>query len=203
MEKKKIFMIILIMILAVLFVFAMHFIRNFLIIEEISRKEEELSKINNFSFSISSEGTREFYYKEGISKEIIKDEDKHMITWFDENSKEQIRYYPEIKKAEISSINTPRVVLPTLGLTKENKMIYALFANISVEEVNEEKCYTVKLGEETEYISKEIGIMLKNKNGKILKDGVEKENIVEYKDIKLNEVKSEEMRKTRFNTDMK
>ena len=38
---------------------------------------------------------------------------------------------------------------------------------------------------------------------KKLKDGVEKENIVEYKDIKLNEVKSEEMRKTRFNTDMK
>ena len=52
MRKKKIYKIILIIILILLLLFLIHFVRNYIIISKIAKKQEEIGNSTNYSYTI-------------------------------------------------------------------------------------------------------------------------------------------------------
>ena len=194
MKNKKGLKIFLIIIALVVVILAIHLIRNFMIINKINEKQEELSKSNNYFYTIENNAgtTTEVYYKDGISKTIIKTKDTTMITWYDEKTRETITYSPQTMKA---SVGTGFGIVQLQTLNTGNNFILALLSNISSDEVNGEKCYVVKLSGETTYISEERGVTLKRVGAKVVQNGIETESVVEYKEWKINELTDEEMSK--------
>jgi len=138
MKNKKGLKIFLIIIVLVIVILAIHLIRNFMIINKINKKQEELSKSNNYFYAIESNAgtTTEVYYKDGISKNIIKTKDTTMITWYDEKTRETITYSPQTMKA---SVGTGFGIVQLQTLNTGNNFILALLYNISSDEVNGEK----------------------------------------------------------------
>lgn len=197
MKNKKELKIFLAITLVIVIILVIYFGRNFIIINNISKKEEKLMQYKNYSYNIqgNSGTTTEKYYKNGISKKIIKTADSTLITWKNENTKEEITYFPNTMKADtgINEKGIDKEQIPTLN--SGNNLIIAFMSNISSDKINGEECYVVKWNKETTYISKENGIVLKRIGGVIMQDGIETKTTVEYKNWKFNEVTDEEMKK--------
>ena len=193
MEKKKILKVILLIVIVLIIIFAIHVIRNFMIINEISEKQDVLSKSNNYYYVTENNiGSKtEVYYKDRISKTVLEQNGSTMVTWVNGNTHETINYFPKTMKANISSNGMLNVSMVTLS--DSNTFITALISSISKDTINGEECYVVKNSTETVYISKEDGRMLKRIGGKAVQNGVETEVTVEYKDWKIDKLTDEDM----------
>src|SRR5699024_1125066 len=149
MKNKKVLKILLIIIGIILLVFLIYFIRNFVIINNLSRLQES----NNYSYVVElNGGTTEYAYKDGkIIKTLKVNEQENVIVWTDSNSKEEIYVYPDQKKAIISSYNeeftnelASSILESALSNDTAGKLAKALTTFITTEEVNGIKCYKVQ-----------------------------------------------------------
>lgn len=193
MEKKKILKVVLLIVIVLIVIFAIHIIRNIMIINEISEKQDVLSKSNNYYYvTENNTGAKtEIYYKDRISKTVVEQNGYTMVTWVNGNTHETVNYFPKTMKANISFNAMLNVSMVTLS--NSNTFITALISSISKDTINGEECYVVKNSTETSYISKEDGRMLKRIGGKTVQNGAETEVTVEYKDWKFDKLTDDDM----------
>lgn len=194
MEKKKVLKILGIILAVIVIILAVYVVRNMMIINEIDKKQEELSKYNNYSYTIKGNtGTSsEIYHKDEIEKIITKEKEHTLIIWHNENTKETIQYSPTTRVAYVQTDDIYNSV-PKMIKLDTNSVMVKFFSFISSSEIDGEECYVVKCNGDTTYISKERWVVLKRKGGKILKNGVETIQEVEYKDWKFNELTNEDV----------
>lgn len=196
MEKKKFLKLIFIIILLLLLLFAIHVIRNYIIISKIANKQEKLAQLANYSFSIEKANdvldkiTIQYYLKDKNSMEVIENNDKVLfINWYDSDTNEKISICPSESTVTIGkSNNNSSLYIPT-AFSENNSIENLLCATtsfISYDKINGEKCYVINTFGLKDYISVEDGTLLKNING------------FEYKDYKFNELTDELMKKPNF-----
>ena len=193
MEKKKILKVVLLIVIVLIVIFTIHIIRKIMIINEISEKQDVLSKSNNYYYvTENNTGAKtEVYYKDRISKTVVEQNGSTMVTWVNGNTHETVNYFPKTMKANIISNGMLNVSVVTLS--NSNTFITALISSISKDTINGEECYVVKNSTETVYISKEDGRMLKRIGGKTVQNGTETEITVEYKDWKFDKLTDDDM----------
>lgn len=205
MKKKRILKVVLFIVLILLIVFMIHFIRNYVIISKIAKKQEVFTGVKNYSLVLEagSDGSRENltrieqYYKDGKAMQIIKKNDETLfVNWYDEDTKEYITMSPTEGFASIETTELSFILqIPTLGNSMLEKVNWALISFISSSEVNGEECYLLDWGAKT-YISKETGIRVKEENGTSVEaDGTEHKNLQYIKEVKINELVDEDVSK--------
>lgn len=194
MKNKRVLNIILIIIAIILLVFLIYFIRNFVIINNLSKAQES----NNYSYIAEMQGgVIEYAYKDGKSIETLKvDGVVGTITWMDSNTKEKIIIYPEQERAEVSSydeINIDSAVSTILNsvLSEEaGELSKALTTHISAEKIDGMECYKLQpltgVISNTYYFNKENNTLIKCIMG---------ENEINFKNWKINELSDEDVSK--------
>lgn len=203
MKKKRILKIILFVLFILLIVFMIYFIRNYVIISKIAKKQEIFTGVKNYSLVLEADSdgneenlTRiEQYYKDGKAMQIIKKSDEILfVNWYDEDTKEYITMSPTEGFASIETTELSFILqIPTLANSVAEKVNWALISFISSKEVNGEECYLLDWGAKT-YISKETGIRVKEENGTSVKaDGTEHKNLQYIKEVKINELVDEDV----------
>ncbi len=204
MNKKKILKIVLFIILLLVIIFAIHTIRNYIIVNKIIAMQTELLKSTNYSYVSESytendeieRQINEVYYKD--KKYIRNMKTKNIYIWSDEETKEQIMIVQDKNIAMISKdtmgIESYIPFLMDASSTIGQKIGFAIFSFITSTEVNGEKCYVVNWGfGAKDYIAKNDGRELRVMNGQIGKDGKSYDLIVDYKEWKFNEIKDEDV----------
>ncbi len=198
MEKKKVLKIILLIILLILVLFAIHTIRNYIILDKIVKKQAEIQNSTNYSFVIENysenekfiESKSEVYYKDGKCVRTIKKENEDLLFWSDNNTKEEIFVNKNLSIATIHELSSNTSDAPTF--ITENSVFLAMFSLILSDEINGEECYVINNICDPTYISKENGTMLKTirMGGQ---DGEEFEIVTEYRNWKFDEVTDEDV----------
>lgn len=203
-KKHTVLKIILSIVIILLIVFLVHFVRNYMIIQEISEKQANINKITNYSYTTEYYSTNnpeeksitEKYYKDGKSIMVLhpKNQDA-IIYWHDEETKETIILNPKKLTATIQQgaegflASTMPIVTP---FTEEELKIACTFL-ISSEQVEEKKCYKINYGGAKTWIVKKDGLVAKCLNGKVTIDGKDYDTITDYKDWKENQLTDEDM----------
>ena len=170
MKNRKTLKIILIIIGIILLALLIYFIRNFIIINNLSK----LQKSENYSYTVEMNGGKnEYNYKDGKIIETLKvNEQPDIIIWTDTNTKEQIYIYPEQKKATITNYNEeyannvlPILLESALSNNITGKLGKTFTTLITTEEVNGIKCYKVQpltgVTSNTYYFNKENQTLVK------------------------------------------
>lgn len=194
MEKKKIIKMILLVVLTVVIIFAIHVIRNYIIISRIYEEQLKFSEATNFYMLIENRtfeepSVREIYKKDG--KSIMKYQGTTI--WSDKEAKEVIIMTTD-KKAIISSPANPLELSIPCFVQKDCKdqiINLALISFISYDKIDGEKCYVINWGGAKDYISVESGKTLQTINGKTIKEDREYDTIQRCKEIKMDEVTDE------------
>lgn len=195
MEKKKMKLwqkIIFIVLAIAIIVPAVLVIVNTSVINKIIANQKENVNMQNYSYTVQSNSTAgmvtKVYYKDGIKMYVVQNNENNIIIWRNSNTKEMISLTPNTLKAGVEKYegddpNTIPYLLDEYA-SKELK----LFSIITSEKVNGEECYKVSSLGQKLWFSKSTGMIVKEMNGTVVKDGKEMGYVSEFKDWKFNQL---------------
>lgn len=192
--KKNLLKVLLILVIIIVLIYLVFFIRNLLIINDLTNKGKGLEEKDNFSYETTtkeyaSEETGEstaIYYRKGnlckteITSKINSEEFKTII-WGNMETNEGItlssntgEYETKTMKTQTADTLTLPEKIPNIADLEidfnslKERIIYSATHIIKTEKVNEKDCYIIetnKNNEETQnWIQKEDGILVKTKN---------------------------------------
>lgn len=162
------------------------------IINKIVAKQKENVNRQNYSYTVqsnSSENTMtKIYYKDGTRIYVIKNNDRSAIMWSDSNTKEMIAMVPNTLKATIEKYDGYDLASIPYLLDEAMSRILKFSSIITSDTVNGEECYKVSSLGQKLWFSKSTGMIVKEMNGTVVKDGKEMSYVSEFKDWKFNQL---------------
>lgn len=195
MEKKKmkLWLKIVLGVLAVVIVLLTIIVMvNNSIINKIVAKQKENVNRQNYSYTVqsnSSENTMtKIYYKDGTRIYVIQNNDRSAIMWSDSNTKEMIAMVPNTLKATIAKYDGYDLASIPYLLDEDMSRILKFSSIITSDTVNGEECYKVSSLGQKLWFSKSTGMIVKEMNGTVVKDGKEMSYVSEFKDWKFNQL---------------
>lgn len=195
MEKKKMKLLpkIVLGVLAVVIVLLTIIVMvNNSIINKIVAKQKENVNRQNYSYTVqsnSSENTMtKIYYKDGTRIYVIQNNDRSAIMWSDSNTKEMIAMVPNTLKATIAKYDGYDLASIPYLLDEAMSRILKFSSIITSDTVNGEECYKVSSLGQKLWFSKSTGMIVKEMNGTVVKDGKEMSYVSEFKDWKFNQL---------------
>lgn len=195
MEKKKMKLwpkIVLGVLAVVIVLLTIILMVNNSIINKIVAKQKENVNRQNYSYTVqsnSSENTMtKIYYKDGTRIYVIQNNDRSAIMWSDSNTKEMIAMVPNTLKATIEKYDGYDLASIPYLLDEAMSRILKFSSIITSDTVNGEECYKVSSLEQKLWFSKSTGMIVKEMNGTVVKDGKEMSYVSEFKDWKFNQL---------------
>lgn len=195
MEKKKMKLwpkIVLGVLAVVIVLLTIIVMVNNSIINKIVAKQQENVNRQNYSYTVqsnSSENTMtKIYYKDGTRIYVIQNNDRSAIMWSDSNTKEMIAMVPNTLKATIEKYDGYDLASIPYLLDEAMSRILKFSSIITSDTVNGEECYKVSSLGQKLWFSKSTGMIVKEMNGTVVKDGKEMGYVSEFKDWKFNQL---------------
>jgi len=195
MEKKKMKLwpkIVLGVLAVVIVLLTIILMVNNSIINKIVAKQKENVNRQNYSYTVqsnSSENTMtKIYYKDGTRIYVIQNNDRSAIMWSDSNTKEMIAMVPNTLKATITKYDGYDLASIPYLLDEAMSRILKFSSIITSDTVNGEECYKVSSLGQKLWFSKSTGMIVKEMNGTVVKDGKEMSYVSEFKDWKFNQL---------------
>lgn len=195
MEKKKMKLwpkIVLGVLAVVIVLLTIILMVNNSIINKIVAKQKENVNKQNYSYTVqsnSSENTMtKIYYKDGTRIYVIQNNDRSAIMWSDSNTKEMIAMVPNTLKATITKYDGYDLASIPYLLDEAMSRILKFSSIITSDTVNGEECYKVSSLGQKLWFSKSTGMIVKEMNGTVVKDGKEMSYVSEFKDWKFNQL---------------
>lgn len=195
MEKKKMKLwpkIVLGVLAVVIVLLTIILMVNNSIINKIVAKQKENVNRQNYSYTVqsnSSENTMtKIYYKDGTRIYVIQNNDRSAIMWSDSNTKEMIAMVPNTLKATIEKYDGYDLASIPYLLDEAMSRILKFSSIITSDTVNGEECYKVSSLGQKLWFSKSTGMIVKEMNGTVVKDGEEMSYVSEFKDWKFNQL---------------
>lgn len=162
------------------------------IINKIVAKQKENVNRQNYSYTVqsnSSENTMtKIYYKDGTRIYVIQNNDKSAIIWNNSNTKEMITIVPNLLKATVQKYDSDDSTSIPYLLDASMSRALKLSSIITSDTVNGEECYKVSSLGRKLWFSKSTGMIVKEMNGTVVKDGKEMVYVSEFKDWKFNQL---------------
>ena len=162
------------------------------IINKIVAKQKENVNRQNYSYTVqsnSSENTMtKIYYKDGTRIYVIQNNDKSAIIWNNSNTKEMITIIPNLLKATVQKYDSDDSTSIPYLLDASRSRALKLSSIITSDTVNGEECYKVSSLGRKLWFSKSTGMIVKEMNGTVVKDGKEMGYVSEFKDWKFNQL---------------
>lgn len=162
------------------------------IINKIVAKQKENVNRQNYSYTVqsnSSENTMtKIYYKDGTRIYVIQNNDKSAIMWNNSNTKEMITIVPNLLKATVQKYDSDDSTSIPYLLDASMSRALKLSSIITSDTVNGEECYKVSSIGQKLWFSKSTGMIVKEMNGTVVKDGKEMGYVSEFKDWKFNQL---------------
>ena len=162
------------------------------IINKIVAKQKENVNRQNYSYTVqsnSSENTMtKIYYKDGTRIYVIQNNDKSAIIWNNSNTKEMITIVPNLLKATVQKYDSDDSTSIPYLLDASMSRALKLSSIITSDIVNGEECYKVSSLGRKLWFSKSTGMIVKEMNGTVVKDGKEMGYVSEFKDWKFNQL---------------
>lgn len=162
------------------------------IINKIVAKQKENVNRQNYSYTVqsnSSENTMtKIYYKDGSRIYVIQNNDKSAIIWNNSNTKEMITIVPNLLKATVHKYDSDDSTSIPYLLDASMSRALKLSSIITSDTVNGEECYKVSSLGRKLWFSKSTGMIVKEMNGTVVKDGKEMGYVSEFKDWKFNQL---------------
>lgn len=128
------------------------------------------------------------YYKDGTRIYVIQNNDRSAIMWSDSNTKEMIAMVPNTLKATIEKYDGYDLASIPYLLDEAMSRILKFSSIITSDTVNGEECYKVSSLGQKLWFSKSTGMIVKEMNGTVVKDGKEMSYVSEFKDWKFNQL---------------
>mgnify|MGYP001178025209 FL=1 len=195
MEKKKMKLwpkIVLGVLAVVIVLLTIIVMVNNSIINKIVAKQKENVNRQSYSYTVqsnSSENTvTKIYYKDGTRIYVIQNNDRSAIMWSDSNTKEMIAMVPNTLKATIEKYDGYDLASIPYLLDEAMSRILKFSSIITSDTVNGEECYKVSSLGQKLWFSKSTGMIVKEMNGTVVKDGKEMSYVSEFKDWKFNQL---------------
>ena len=195
MEKKKMKLwpkIVLGVLAVVIVLLTIILMVNNSIINKIVAKQKENVNKQNYSYTVqsnSSENTMtKIYYKDGTRIYVIQNNDRSAIMWSDSNTKEMIAMVLNTLKATIEKYDGYDLASIPYLLDEAMSRILKFSSIITSDTVNGEECYKVSSLGQKLWFSKSTGMIVKEMNGTVVKDGKEMSYVSEFKDWKFNQL---------------
>ena len=195
MEKKKMKLwpkIVLGVLAVVIVLLTIIVMVNNSIINKIVAKQKENVNRQNYSYTVqsnSSENTMtKIYYKDGTRIYVIQNNDRSAIMWSDSNTKEMIAMVPNTLKATIAKYDGYDLASIPYLLDEAMSRILKFSSIITSDTVNGEECYKVSSLGQKLWFSKSTGMIVKEMNCTVVKDGKEMSYVSEFKDWKFNQL---------------
>lgn len=195
MEKKKMKLwpkIVLGVLAVVIVLLTIIVMVNNSIINKIVAEQKENVNRQNYSYTVqsnSSENTMtKIYYKDGTRIYVIQNNDRSAIMWSDSNTKEMIAMVPNTLKATIEKYDGYDLASIPYLLDEAMSRILKFSSIITSDTVNGEECYKVSSLGQKLWFSKSTGMIVKEMNGTVVKDGKEMSYVSEFKDWKFNQL---------------
>ena len=195
MEKKKMKLwpkIVLGVLAVVIVLLTIILMVNNSIINKIVAKQKENVNRQDYSYTVqsnSSENTMtKIYYKDGTRIYVIQNNDRSAIMWSDSNTKEMIAMVPNTLKATIEKYDGYDLASIPYLLDEAMSRILKFSSIITSDTVNGEECYKVSSLGQKLWFSKSTGMIVKEMNGTVVKDGKEMSYVSEFKDWKFNQL---------------
>lgn len=174
MNKKKFLIIILLVVLVILIFFAIHIIKNLIIITDIEKNLSRYENSMNYHLISTSDGKNgikkiEYYKKDEKTATFIEGTNGVKMLWYDNGKRTDLFIDDNNKKvANIDHNGKPfdmAISSPFVPNDHVNKWLYAVKAFIKTEEYNGKECYVInyKIGSEQSisYFEKATGLSLK------------------------------------------
>ena len=166
-------------------------VNNSIINKIVAKQKENVNRQNN-SYTVqsnSSENTMtKIYYKDGTRIYVIQNNDRSAIMWSDSNTKEMIAMVPNTLKATIEKYDGYDLASIPYLLDEAMSRILKFSSIITSDTVNGEECYKVSSLGQKLWFSKSTGMIVKEMNGTVVKDGKEMSYVSEFKDWKFNQL---------------
>ena len=195
MEKKKMKLwpkIVLGVLAVVIVLLTIIVMVNNSIINKIVAKQKENVNRQNYSYTVqsnSSENTMtKIYYKDGTRIYVIQNNDRSAIMWNNSNTKEMITIVPNLLKATVQKYDSDDSTSIPYLLDASMSRALKLSSIITSDTVNGEECYKVSSIGQKLWFSKSTGMIVKEMNGTVVKDGKEMGYVSEFKDWKFNQL---------------
>lgn len=178
---------ILVLLAIIVVLFLIHFSRNYIILDAIIPRKENLEDIRNYSYVMKdNEQILEYYHKDNIITIVKTVNNEKNVIWSDKTTKEVINVNLNELTASIDTNILPEEFynLNPNGLSydwKGNSRLYDFMYWITTDTVNGREAYKMSLiiGNETAWYDKDTGALLKYKIG---------DKVTEYSDWKINQV---------------
>ena len=166
-------------------------VNNSIINKFVAKQKENVNR-QNYSYTVqsnSSENTMtKIYYKDGTRIYVIQNNDRSAIMWSDSNTKEMIAMVPNTLKATIEKYDGYDLASIPYLLDEAMSRILKFSSIITSDTVNGEECYKVSSLGQKLWFSKSTGMIVKEMNGTVVKDGKEMGYVSEFKDWKFNQL---------------
>ena len=195
MEKKKMKLwpkIVLGVLAVVIVLLTIIVMVNNSIINKIVAKQKENVNRQNYSYTVQSNSSvntmTKIYYKDGTRIYVIQNNDRSAIMWSDSNTKEMIAMVPNTLKATIAKYDGYDLASIPYLLDEAMSRILKFSSIITSDTVNGEECYKVSSLGQKLWFSKSTGMIVKEMNGTVVKDGKEMSYVSEIKDWKFNQL---------------
>ena len=162
------------------------------IVNKIVAKQRENVNEKNYSYTVQSNSTEntvtKVYYKDGTRIYVIQNNDKSAIMWNNSNTKEMITIVPNLLKATVQKYDSDDSTSIPYLLDASMSRALKLSSIITSDTVNGEECYKVSSIGQKLWFSKSTGMIVKEMNGTVVKDGKEMGYVSEFKDWKFNQL---------------
>lgn len=167
-----------VLILVMIFIaaYCIFFVRNLIILNNISKKIAEYDNVTGFSYTTVSKNDGEvveskiqYYKKDNIERFDYTRDELTMTWWYDSDTNEKIISTPVSKKATVSNVEgmeTVRLPIESVLKSKDSIAYMSLGSLIYSEEYNSKDCYVIDLGDNNKtWIDKETGLVVKREHG--------------------------------------